>query len=164
MNTGQVMLTMVAIVLLALVILRVTNNFLTTGDVLMDTKFGVLAVSLATSLIEEANSKAFDTKTDTNHVDNVLSLTGATSLGKETGEVYPDFNDFDDFDKFTKVDSSMPSAVFNIKAEVHYISPTNPDLPLTTTSWHKRIKVTVTSKSMADTVRLSSIFSYWYFR
>lgn len=164
MNTGQVMLTMVAIVLLALVILRVTNNFLSTGDVLMDTKFGVLAVSLATSLIEEASSKAFDNKTDTNHVDNVLSLTSATSLGKETGEVYPNFNDFDDFNNLNKTDSSMPSAVFNIRAVVHYVAPTNPNLPLTTTSWHKRIVVTVTSKSMDDTVRLSSIFSYWYFR
>ncbi len=64
MNTGQMMLTIGALILLSLVVLRVNNGFLNTNSVLIDSKLGVLATSVATSIIEEATGKAFDEKTD----------------------------------------------------------------------------------------------------
>lgn len=54
MNTGQMMLTVAAIFLLTLVILRVTSNLLTTDNVMNNSKVSLMAVSLATSLMEEA--------------------------------------------------------------------------------------------------------------
>lgn len=164
MNTGQMLITIAALMLLSLVILRVNNNFLSTNTVLMENKFGVLAVSLATSTLEEAKGKAFDHNTDTLAV---TDLTQLSSLGPESGETEPYFNDFDDYDGFVKLtenDSSYYPAPFKIECDVVYINPNNPDVASASKTWHKKLTVTVTSDFMQDTVVLSSIYSYFYFR
>ena len=168
MNTGQMLITIGAMVLLTLVILRVTSGFLTTSTAMMETKFDILAVSLGTSMIEEANGKSFDQNTDTTTVSSTASL---SSIGPDAGEVYPNFNDFDDYDGLVKIvkydssDTTFKSADFKIKCTVGYINPSNPEV-LTTSpkTWDKRLNVEVTSKSMIDTIRLFSIYSYFYFR
>ncbi|MGE5399509.1 MAG: hypothetical protein ACM3S2_03840 [Ignavibacteriales bacterium] len=164
MNSGQLLLTLGGMFLLSLLILRMNNNFLSTGDVMYNTKYGVLAVSLGTSMIEQANSKSFDSQTDTNSVSSLNSLTDPSALGAEPGEQYTDYNDFDDFNNYVRVDSSMPSAKFTISCKVGYVQSGNPDVIVNQKTWHKRILVTVSSPSMEDTVKLSSVFSYWYFR
>lgn len=161
MNTGQMLITIGALALLSIVILRVNNNFLSTSTVLMENKFGVLAVSVGTSILEEAKGKSFDHNTDTMAV---TSLAGLTSIGPESGEVDPLFNDFDDYDGLVRHDSTMPSAPFKIECDVNFINPDNPDGTTTSKTWHKKLTVTVTSDFMTDTIRLSSIYSYFYFR
>ena len=174
MNTGQMLMTVGAIALLTLVILRVNNNFLGTNVVLMKSKFGILAVSLATSIIEEANSKAFDEVSDTMGVNNLNLLTQPNSLGPEGGEVYPNFDDFDDFNNLqfnTSNDSTFLSAVFDVSCNVEYVTDSNPDGTSASRTWHKKITVTITSESMEDlysnkqdTLNMSSVFSYWFYR
>ena len=161
MNTGQMLITTAALMLLSLVVLRVNNGFLSTNTVMMESKFGVLAVSLATSMIEEANGKAFDHNTDSNSVSSTSQL---SSIGPESGEVYPNFNDFDDFDNLVKIDSTLPSAVFKISCDVNYGTGSNPEVSSGSKTWHKKITVFVTSESMTDTVKMSTIYSYFYFR
>jgi len=162
MNTGQLLLTTSAIVLLSLLLLRVSNSFLSTNSVMMENKFNVLAISLGSSLLEEATGKAFDENTVEN---TVSSLTSLTTIGKENGEVYPNFDDFDDFHNLTKVDSTLPSAVFTIRCSVAYINPSSPNGTTgTTKTWHKRLTVMVSSPSMADTIRFSTIYSYFFYR
>lgn len=172
MNTGQLLLTLGGMFLLALVVLRVNNTFLNTNDVMLNTKFGVLAVSLGTSVIEEASGKKFDCNTDTTSVDNVSELTAPGGLGPKTGEYYPDFNDFDDFNGYKRRDSSMPSAVFDISCRVCYVEPNGSSIVevYSHPTWHKKIEVTVTSPSMKkadgslDTIKLAAIYSYWFAR
>ena len=168
MNTGQMLITVGAMVLLTLVILRVNRGFLTTNTSMMETKFDVLAVSLGTSIIEEANGKAFDQNTDTTSVTSTASL---SSIGPDGSEVYPNFNDFDDYDGLVKIvkydssDTTFKSADFKIKCKVGYINPSNPEVLMTSPkTWHKRLNVEVTSNSMVDTIRLSTVYSYFYFR
>jgi len=162
MNTGQLLLTTSALVLLSLVILRINNGFLSTNQVMMENKFNVLAISLGSSLLEEATGKAFDANTAEN---TVTSLSQLSTIGPGAGEVYPNFNDFDDFDNLVKVDSTLPSAVFTIRCNVCYVNPSNPNVSTgTTKTWHKKLTVTVTSPSMTDTVRFSTIYSYFYYR
>lgn len=165
MNTGQMMITIGAIMLLTLVIIRVNNGFLSTDEVLMRSKFGVLAVSLATSMVEEANGKAFDHNTDTTSVSSTTEL--SNTLGPESGEAYSAYNDFDDFNDYTRytiTDSTIVSAPFKIYCRVNYINTSAPDDSTNTRTWHKKISVEVSSPNMEDTVRMSSVFSYWYFR
>ena len=165
MNTGQMMITIGAIMLLTLVIIRVNNGFLSTDEVLMRSKFGVLAVSLATSMIEEANGKAFDNNTDTTSVTSTTQLTN--SLGPASGEQYSSFNDVDDFNNYTRytiTDSTIKSAPFKIYCRVNYVNPSAPKDSTNTRTWHKKISVEVSSPNMEDTIKMSSIFSYWYFR
>lgn len=167
MNTGQMMITIAALLLFSLVILRVNNSFLSTNTAINQTKYEVMAVSLGTSIIEQATDKAFDEATTSTSVTSVNLLTNIGTLGPETGEVYPDFNDFDDFNGYTKntaSDVTFLSANFTATAVVDYVTPTAPNTTSNQRTWHKRLRVTVTSPSMPDTVRLSTIFSYFYFR
>ena len=168
MNTSQMLITLGALILLSLVILRVNRSFLTTDSVLLDSKIDVLAVSVATSMLEEANGKAFDENTDTTSISNVNLL--STTLGPESGETYPNFDDFDDFNGLTKIDSTNPIAKFYVTCEVNYVLPSNLDTKATNRTWHKKLTVYVTSPSMLghddkqDTLKMSTVFSYWYFR
>ncbi len=163
MNTGQSMLSIGALILLSTVVLRVNTSFLTTKEVMNESKFGVLAISLAQSIIEDASNKAFDANTVGNPVYDKSLLTSVGGLGPSNTEHYPDFNDFDDFNGFTKDVTNLPSANYHISCRVFYIDAASPDVVSSIKTWNKKIVVTVTSTSSKDTVRLSSIFSYWYF-
>lgn len=168
MNTGQMMTTAGALVLLSLVILRVNNNFLNTNSVLLDSKLGVIASSIATSIIEEATGKAFDESTVSGTVESLTSL--STNLQKETGEVYPDFDDFDDYNNFYKFENTVPAADFHVNCEVVYVNDTDLDGSTSSRTWNKKITVRVSSPSMLgqddipDTLEMSAVYSYWYFR
>jgi len=158
------MLTIGAMILLSTLMLRINTNNLQTDTVRAEAQYGVIATSLITSIIEKAKSLAFDAKTDSNSVTSTSVLTPALNLGPAGGETYDTFNDFDDFDGYTKVDSSMPSAVFDISCEVFYIHPSNLKEKNHSQTWHKKIIVRVSSDFMQDTIKQSSIYSYWYFR
>jgi MSHA pilin protein MshD len=168
MNTGQMMITLGALMLLALVVLRVNNGFFNTSSVLLDTKLGVLATSVATSIIEEATGKAFDQNTDSTSVSDLIKL--SSTLGPETGETRATFNDFDDFDGYSGIDNTMPAAEFTVDCTVDYVNDTNLDGISTSRTWHKKITVLVSSPSMLgsdnvpDTISMSAVYSYWYFR
>jgi len=166
MNTGQMLMTLGAMMLLSTIMLRVNTANLTNESIRDDAQFGVLATSIATSIIEEAQSKAFDEKTDTM---NVTALTQLTSvLGPETGETEDTFDDFDDYNGFTKRDSTMPSATFDISCQVVYVEPGNILGSTSNRTWNKKLIVTITRPVSADSsvlaLKTASIFSYWYFR
>lgn len=166
MNTGQMIMTLGAMLLLAVIMLRVNTTNLTNETVRDEAQFGVLANSIATSIIEQAQSKAFDEATDTS---NIISTSQLSSiLGPESGETEEKFNDFDDFNGYTKRDSSMKSSVFDISCAVVYVEPGNILGSTANRTYHKKITVTITRPVSADSsvqvVQSSSIFSYWYFR
>ena len=164
MNTGQTLMTVGAMLLLSILILRVNNTFLTTSTAFMDTKFDILATSIATSEMEEISKLAFDQYTASNPATSLSQLTAPGNLGPESGETPATFNDIDDYDGYTKIDSTMPSAIFKIRCSVNYVAPTTPNIISTSPTWNKKITIYVTSISMMDTLKLSTIYSYWYFR
>lgn len=155
------MITLAAMMLLALLILRVNRGFSSTEIVLMESKFSVLGVSLANSIIEDATGKAFDENSDSG---TVAALGDLSTLGPDDGEVWPNFDDFDDYKGLAYTDSSMPSARFNITCDVVYVDPTAPDYYSVSNTWHKKLTVKVTTPSSRDTIDMSTIFSYFYFR
>jgi hypothetical protein len=106
MNTGQSLFSIGALLLLSISILRVNNSILTTNTIMQDSKLGVLGISLATSLIEEANRKAFDAASADDAVDNLADLTPPNSLGPAWGETPELFNDFDDYNGHIKLDTT----------------------------------------------------------
>lgn len=168
MGLGQTILTIGAITLLMVIMLGVNTNNLQTMTFLQDTKFGVLATSLGTSIIEEANAKAFDLATADSADSNVNHLTSPIGLGPAPGEKYPYFNDVDDFNGFKDTISNMKSAKYFVKCQVYYVDPfaSGTEKKVNYRTWHKKISVFITSPSMndgRDTVKVSSIYSYWYF-
>ena len=164
MNTGQMFMTMGAMVLLSTITLRVNTSNLMNETIRDEAQYGVLATSIATSIIEEATSKSFDESSDSTSVSSLNELTLAGILGPESGETDSTFDDFDDYNGFTKRDSTMPSAIFDVSCEVVYIHKSNLKVKSNSQQWHKKINVTVSSPFSQDTFKTSSIFSYWHFR
>lgn len=175
MNTGQMMLTIGAIFLLSMVILTTNRGLITTNTTMIDNRYGILAVSLATSTIERATGKAFDQNTDTLAVNSISSLTNINALGIDAGEsrnFSEDFNDFDDYNCYKttpKVDTlnfegTNRKIIFNTFCKVDYVNPNSPNTISSQKTWHKRIIVSVIASGMTDTIKMSSVYSYWYFR
>lgn len=167
MNTGQMLLTIGALLLLSTVMLRVNSNNFSTETVRDEARFGVVATSIATSIIEQAKGLAFDAKTDTNSVTSLADLTSVFNLGPDAGENSADintFNDFDDFDGYSGIDSTLQSAVFELSCSVDYVTKSNLKSAASVPTWHKKISVTVSSPSMDDTLKAATVYSYWFFR
>jgi len=172
MNTGQSLFAIGALMLLSLTILRVNNNILLTDSIMYDSKFGLIANSIATSLIESATEKYFDANT---REGPCLQSALTYPLTKESGETNPaNFDDFDDFNNYPQTDT-VSSAVFYSRCEVSYVNP-NPFLAnslnknVSTRQWHKKLTVYVTWRMngqnigfSADTIKQSTIYSYWFF-
>ena len=160
MNTGQMMITAGAMMLISILVLSISSTQLTTQDSMQNSKFGILAISLASSMLELATQKAFDQ----NSVHETLTSTNQLThiLGPGPGEVSPEtFNDYDDFNNYTNVDSTMPSAFFTIHCTVNYVDPNKPGFITSNRTWHKMMTVTVTSAAMKDAVKLSKVYSYF---
>jgi hypothetical protein len=166
MNTGQMLLTLGALILLSLLTLRVNSSQLSTQDTMQNSKFGILAVSVASSIMQEASEKSFDENSVEDFLSTLNLLTNRNSFGTESGEIADSsntFDDFDDFDGYSKIDSTMPSAIFNVSCIVNYVDPDEKDFITTKNTWHKQLIIKVTSPSMADTIQMTKIFSYWKF-
>lgn len=167
MNTGQSMLTLLAMMMLTLLSVRMNSSLLQTQETMQNSKFGLAAISLATSVIENANKLAFDEITVDSSVTSTTALTSLGHLGVdgvEHANKPPDFNDFDDYNNYEYDERTLASAYYHISCKVCYVNPTTPNIAATSQTFHKKLTVSVSSVSMQDTVRISTIFSYWYFR
>ncbi|NOX18571.1 MAG: hypothetical protein GXO87_09870 [Chlorobi bacterium] len=170
MNTGQMMITIGALMLLTTVILRVNSDFLLSTVQMAESKYELVAVSLGTSLIEEAFSKPFDEITAN---DSLISSPAALSsnLGPDAGEdtraQFDDFDDYNNYVEYTAGDTSLLSADFKISSKVFYVDPAVSLDGVATKTYFKRIEVEVTSRFIdngKDTIRLTKINSHFYFR
>ncbi|HEY9166915.1 MAG TPA: hypothetical protein VIS48_12230 [Candidatus Kryptonia bacterium] len=168
MGTGQTLLTVGAIMLLGMVILTVNRSLNDTSEVMVNSNIGLEEVSLATSIIEEAEGKAFDDSTKVNPLlpTQLSHLTPPSSLGQEGG-VTTDLDDFDDFNGPTHTGRSeidtLSTGIYHVFTKVYYINPANPGVPSSTTTWNKEMDVWVWNTSVPDTVKMHTIYSYWYF-
>jgi hypothetical protein len=182
MNTGQTILSLGAVILWSVTVLLTNRASLQHGTIINQTQIDIYAVSLAQAKIEEASGKAFDrySATDTagngNAITALTQLTDPTLLGKETGENYPDFNDFDDYNYFS---GNNPWKVyvpgvdtFRVQTTVTYVDTTNPNGTSSFRTWHKKMVVKVwptispwtADNPKPDTVIMTYIYSYWWFR
>ena len=164
MSNTQSLVSIGALLLFSITALKVNNRILTTDEMMQNSKFGVLGLSLATSMIEEASNKAFDLATVEDGIIDVELLTSPYSLGPAPGELPENYNDFDDYHGYTKHVSNIPSAEFDINCVVQYVDPGNISSFVMQKTWHKKITVKVSSPSMTDTIRVAKVFSYWNFR
>ncbi len=163
MNTGQMILTMGAMIFLSAMVLRVNTVSLQNTSTLYDSKYDILALSIGNTMLEEISKKAFDEKTIGNTLTKESKLTSKKLLGPEN-ETRSNFDDIDDYNGYSFVDSTMPSAKYRVSCSVDYVSDTNPDKIVSDRKWTKKITIKITSKSMRDTVTVSSLYSYWVFR
>jgi hypothetical protein len=163
MNTGQTLLTIVAIVLLGSNVVSINRTFSQHGVILQQTEIGIFGISLGMSIIEESQGKAYDKNT----LDSLALSTSelSSTLGKEAGETTRDtFNDFDDYNGWTDTVHIQGVDAFRRWATVAYTDTSNPNGTASGRTWNKKLTVFVKADNAQDTVKVSYIFSYWSFR
>ncbi len=163
MNTGQTLLTIIAIVLLGSNVVSINRTFSQHGVILQQTEIGIFGVSLGMSILEEAQGKAFDENT----LDSLAQSTSelSSSLGKNSGETSRDtFDDFDDYNAWSDTVKIEGVDSFIRWANVAYVDSTNLDGTASGRTWHKRMTVYVHAANAQDTLQVPYIFSYWSFR
>jgi len=187
MGTSQILMTVCAMFLLGIILLSANTAFLQNDTVIKESEFGVAAVSLATSLVEEVQGKAFDEAATDSGVTVKTQLTPYGYLGPDANELYhstdptkTDFDDVDDFNGFTieyvantakpqvaqyRGDASGFRSDYFVRATVVYVTANggvaNLGTPSVSRTWHKKLTVTVTSPSSKDTLSFPTILSYW---
>jgi hypothetical protein len=183
MNTGQMMLTAFALVLLSVTILTVNRTNLQQGTILRQTDVGVYAISLATGYVQKASSLDFDEYTISNAITNgtTTNLTAPTALGvdsltagpygNERANVDSTFDDFDDFNNFFKTDTVKGADLFTTRAKVYYVDTTGGAIASGVKTFFKRMDLktygTVSrnafeggSANGVDTIKMVYIYSY----
>jgi hypothetical protein len=193
MGTGQTMLTILAMLLMGRLILMVNENNANMGEAVKMSEYRITATSLATSYLEDAVGKEFDEKTLPPYDPPTVTATSCTvpaSLGPDAGEVYPNFDDFDDYngldrqDTLRDISGKIITAIYHVVGKVQYVKITGGAIvaETTTPTYTKQFIVTITSPSVLkdnfsyslksqntvvnvqDTLRFSTLFSYWRLR
>ena len=169
-------------IILGVTVLNTNRASLQHGAIIAVTEVGIYASSLAQAKIEEAEGRSFDEFSASDTMGNGKVITALTelssTLGAESGEVYPNFDDFDDFNSFSGNNPYklyVPGVdTFRIQTTVFYVDTANPNGVSGTRTWHKKLIVKVwptvspwgedKAHSRPDTVTMSYIYSYWWFR
>lgn len=169
MNTGQVMLTTLALVLLGTTVFSVNRNSLNNNTILRQTELGIYAVSLATSYIQRASELDWDENTVGGLVfinipmpqppsiptgvhtsTSTFDATPPGSLGPDAGETNNfdnTYDDFDDYNGYTKDTLVAGVDTFHVSASVYYVGQTPPYTKVTANAtWQKEMNVSVNSK------------------
>jgi hypothetical protein len=180
MNLGQMMMVVGAIVMLGVLILNTNSTIYQTNDIMYTSEFGVTAISISTSLVEEAMGKMFDkVVADSNSAalldSTLLTLPGSLGPDPVENESYrasvagtKDFDDFDDFNNLkicyhsevpADVDATpgylqitVPGirAKYYVTCTVTYVNPPNLDVPYAVRQTWHK-KITVTVTSPSAT-------------
>jgi hypothetical protein len=184
MSTGQTLLALMALSLLSYTILNVNRSLMSIDTSLDQNRYRLEALSLATSYIEQTSQYFFDeVVADTNSVVNSVSdLTPVSSFGfdnndydSELGRNIPD--DFDDFNDYVKVDTGRSGVIYNVSFKVEYVKLQGSQIiPTTSKQYHKMMTIYVTDtydppllykyvggKKVRDTLKISFIYSYWFY-
>jgi len=190
------MLTIMAMLLMGRLILMVNENNANMGEAVKMSEYRITATSLATSYLEDATGKEYDEKTLPPYDPPTVSASTCTapiSLGKDVGEVYPNFDDFDDFNGLDRQDTlrdltgKIITAIYHVVGKVQYVKISGSTLVPETAvlTYTKRFTVTVASPSILmdnysyalkppegapaptnvqDTLVFSTVYSYWRLR
>ena len=162
MQTGQMLLVLGAFVLLTTAVLSIHRALIENQDVVDEAQYGIPAIALAQSVIEEASARVFDeVVTGTPPPNLPEGFTQPSALGPDAGESYPDFDDVDDYNGLSIQDTTSVGAVYNIAASVYYVEVSDPDTPVSHPTFYKRIDVTTSNPFLARPITISHLFSYW---
>jgi hypothetical protein len=124
MNTGQVLLSIMAFVFLSTVVVNFHNLVADNTDQMTDSHDVIIATSLASTYLESAQSMNFDEKTIDAPVDDPGGLTEPAKLGPEGELTMEGFDDFDDFNGYVRIDSAgANNGVYKSEFQVCYVDP-----------------------------------------
>lgn len=158
-----------ALIILSVVILSGNRRLTDNEEYLLQTRFGLEATAIATSIIEEASQLPFDEMSwDTTKIEkDPNDFTLSYYLGPDAGEsTFDAFDDFDDFHQYVRTDTTQQN-IYNISCSVGYVDAgplaTNLDTYSSSRTLYKKLDVTITSPITVDTLKLSYVHGFWFF-
>ena len=161
MNSGHMLLAIAGVILLSNLILNVHKA--NTGRMLATyTSESVIDASgLAQSIIDMIQSKAFDENTTTDAAWGLDQLTTVNTLGPEAGEYkHTGFDDIDDYNNYSTTVSLDRMGDFDINVNVYYVGTLNPQIKSSTSTYSKKIELSIINYNLLDTLKYYHIVSY----
>lgn len=154
---SEVIQTIGAVIIFSLILLTSNRMILSNTFREVETEAEGMAVTIGQNIIEEAQTKAFDSNTVNGDVPTNIPA-GFSSVGTDSGETRSDFKDFDDYDGYSEeVDTEWGTKSFKLDVEVSYVSPSdNYDMAKgskTVPTNFKKMRVTLTSEYLKGNTR-----------
>ncbi len=170
MNTGQMMLTIAAFMLLGVVMLNFRTANFQNEEVLDGNEYTQKAVAIGRSMIDEIKSKVYDQKLTAT---SIVRLTDLSSCGPASTEKYPNFPDVDDFHGSVfrspapgvAPTTATPKCLwdtwgYTVSVRVTFVQPTSPSVPTLTKTFAKLVTLTISNEFSPDTVTMSYIAAF----
>ena len=175
MNTGQMMMALMALVLLAGVSVSVNSMMASKNTTMLEVEANLNAISLGQSMLDEVLSQDYDLATVGGaKIYDAGSFTATSGLGPSALEVsrvlLPDslvlpgplqmpsvdsayksnqyYNDVDDYNGYKRVAFTSTMTNFYIIDTVYYVSESNPDVKSSPQTFYKKVVVTIRHRSM----------------
>lgn len=177
MSSGQIIITMGALILLSVAMLNV-NRTLNHSDIsLAQNRYRLEALSLLTSYIEQASQQFFDeASTDTSSAKNLADFSLPDNLGFESNDNQK-IDDFDDYHNYTQLDTGQSGVIFQGKFIVEYVELSGTSVIISSQrEYHKRMTIYITDaytppllykyengNKIRDTLQISFVQSYWFY-
>jgi hypothetical protein len=161
MNSGNQLLSIAAIFLLQLLLMNANKHNIERMQ-LKNTNTAVIAASsVAQSMIEEIQQKAFDENTVSKSVLNDADLTDLSNLGTDTGELSnTQFDDIDDYNGYVTEDSLENIGKFQVSVEVNYRINMYTDQLSIKPSFVKLISISVDNFSLSKPLKYYQVIAY----
>ncbi len=178
MNSGQILVTMGALILISLMILNYNGMILNIEESLDNDRFRLEALSILTSHIEQTSQYFFDeASTDTTNTKQLTDFTLPGNLGADGNDAGA-IDDIDDFDGTTVSDTGRSGAIYTVAFEVDYVELGGSGQVTTSSNreYHKRISIQIYDSftpplitreqggaTVRDTLQMSYVTSYWFY-
>jgi len=175
MSTGQVILTMGALMLLSTILLSFYGLVADSTKTIDTTQSNITEVALAISYQEVIQGLAFDevtvdsflTASEMNYLSSVLGPDNPPPSGEPTETNLEAFDDVDDFNGY-EIDQANPGGAlgtYRTRFAVHYVNPNDINQISSSKTFVKRVDMQVWRESPAsqDTLKTSFVVGYFHF-
>lgn len=173
-STGQMLLTMGALILMSIIMLNNNSAMMSTDETLDDNRYRMEALSILTSHIEQLGQYYFDeASTDTLNPKTLASFTPPGQLGFEPNDSSV-IDDIDDVNNLVVIDTGRSGVPYAVRFRVDYVTPHSSGFyHAVGTRYHKRIQLwihdtfptplIVNEAGERDSIYMAHVISYWFF-
>ncbi len=177
MNTGQILLTIGALMILSVAVFNVNKMLVHSDFLLSENRYRLEALSLLTSYVEQTSQYYFDeASTDSSSLKNLEDFTLPGNLGFEDNDL-GEIDDFDDLNQVVRIDTGRSGVIYKIYFQIDYVTlQGNNIVSSNEREYHKQMMIYIMDNydpplickyengaKVRDTLRVSFVRSYWFY-
>ncbi len=160
---SEIILVLGAVVIFSLVALNTNRMLANHNRLLIEQELEYTAIAKGQELVDKARTLAFDETTTGGNEPGTIPDDFAdpgnlgTAADSDAGGI---FDDFDDYNNYSASDTTG-NGVFNITAQVMYVTENNPETNAGTETRHKYLNVTVSSPYLSNNINVTYVKTYY---